>query len=256
MFKAKCSYQPIVIGEGAGGTVYHGDYSRMGRKKPAAVKVFNLASQQGKIAFLNEVTAIAGVKKLGSPKYFVKVYKTRRIAEKGEIAMKLYDKDLFEYAMQGGEFEHSMRPIIKKICMGVKRLHDNGIAHLDLKPENILMKGRIPFIADFGAMIKLDDGVVKIPAKYFRGTYAYATPEIRNGEMFDPFSADVYSLGVMIHTCMTRTFPYAAGTKILELNYARHVLSPELFHVLSDMLAQNPRQRLSIDEVLASPWFD
>ena len=47
--------------------------------------------------------------------------------------------------------EHVILSIMKDICLGVKYMHQNGVAHRDLKVENVLLKDHKFKLADFGS---------------------------------------------------------------------------------------------------------
>jgi len=239
-----------VLGEGASGVVYKGNLERLFSRKSVAVKVFDLSNPTSKNSFEIEAFAQQTIKRLGS-KYFAKTYTIRNERNKAQIVMKLYEQDLFDFASHYGEFELFMKTIFRRIFKGVNKLHENQIAHLDLKPENILMKGGKPYITDFGAFVQHNGGLLE--TKHFHGTFMYAGPEMKN-EYFDPFMADIYSLGVMLHTCLTRTFPCLTGTRILDLSYARSFLSPDAADLISQLLSSNPRDRPTIQTVLRHPW--
>jgi len=251
---SKYTIEPAVIGEGASAVVYEGYIERLFSKKIVAIKHFDLLNPLSKHSFMVESVAYHIIKKLGF-KYFAKIYRVDEREGHARIVMKLYDYDLFDFAMRYGEFENLIRPIFKSIFKGVKKLHDHGIAHLDLKPENILMKGNKPFISDFGAIyVKSKNEPALVPTLTFQGTCLYAGPELQN-EYFEPFMADIFSLGVMMHTCLTRAFPYRAGSKLMDLTYAHHILTNEAFDLLAQLLSSNPFSRPTIGEVLEHPWF-
>jgi serine/threonine protein kinase len=240
-----------VLGEGASGIVYKGIIESLFSRKTVAVKVFDFSSYTSKLSFEIEKSAHHTVKKLGS-RYFAKTYAIHNKRDKAQVVMKLYEQDLFEYALHWGEFEELMRPIFRRIFEGVKKLHENQIAHLDLKPENILMHGTKPYITDFGAHIQLSKNQL-VHTKHFHGTFMYAGPEMNN-QYFDPLMADIYSLGVMMHVCLTRTFPFLTGTRMVDLSYAHSVLSPEAADLISLLLAPIPSDRPSIQMVIHHPW--
>jgi serine/threonine protein kinase len=248
-----------VLGTGAGGIVYKGKAGRLCFKKSVAVKVYNLQNSGNEISFAIESAAHYAIKKLNS-KYLAKTYTVDQSAQEGRMVMKLYEQDLFEYVLRAGKVEGLMRNIFSTICKGVKVLHSNGIAHLDLKPENILMKGNNPFICDFGAIFMQPRSLhgaftdCMAPSQAFKGTLIYAPPELWHQKYFNPYCADIYSLGVMLHTCLTGVFPYISDSRVLSLEYARQTISGSAFDLISKMLSQSPELRPTISEVLAHPW--
>jgi hypothetical protein len=95
-----------------------------------------------------------------------------------------------------------------QISQGLKYLHDKVIGHGDIKLENIFIKknaggGLIYKLGDFGLSV-LDINIEK-----YAGTPQYAAPEIFISP--GPISvrkSDLWSLGVLIYTCLRGLFPY------------------------------------------------
>jgi serine/threonine protein kinase len=248
-----CSIETgCLLGQGASGTVYLGMMKTFWKKKKVAVKMFDFSKVSTRESYLTEAQAYKAIRGLGS-KYFAKVYTIQQTGTAGRVVMKLYDGDLFEYSQHYGEFEECYRAVFAAICTGVQLLHANGIAHLDLKADNILMKNNKPYIADFGAIFVEGVAGPVQASRFFRGTNVYACPEISNNEYFNPYKADIFSLGVLLHTCLTRTFPYLSGTRIVDLGYARQILSRDAVDLISKMISNS---RITIDEVLAHPWLN
>jgi len=98
------------------------------------------------------------------------------------------------------------------VCSAVQYAHRNLVVHRDLKPSNILVtaEGRVVLL-DFGIARLLDDGgngdhVAK--TTFDRAfTPLYSSPEQIRGEQAST-AADVYALGVLLHTMLTGSNPY------------------------------------------------
>jgi serine/threonine protein kinase len=118
------------------------------------------------------------------------------------------------------------------------------------------MAGNKPHIADYGAVCAQEQPDQPfIPTNSFRGTILYAGPEISSNMYFNPYCADIYSLGVMFHTCLAGVFPFHASPPVLELSFAQQTLSAEAYDLVSKMLTTSPLARPTIDEILSHPWF-
>jgi serine/threonine protein kinase len=177
----------------------------------------------------------------------------------GYMVMKRCDDDLFSYPPLD---EDSFRSLFVKICRQVQWLHNFGIAHLDIKPENIVMKTDTPHLIDFGScFIETEAGSHLCARQDFRGTLEYAAPETRDPHFakFDPYSADMFSLGVLLHVAVTGYFPYYSETTIpqqerpVNLNFARKWLSDSCCDLLEKLLG--PAVRLEINLLFQHPWF-
>jgi serine/threonine protein kinase len=243
------------IGSGAAGKVYKGELRWLNWRHPVGVKIFEFSDQTSKASFITEAQAHQCTKHLES-RYFAKVFHVQKCSGMGRIVMEYYQQNLLEFLQSTTPSEHEIRKIFKTICLGIKELHKHGIAHQDIKPENILMQGTTPYICDFGAMIKIDQlHEPWCPRSNFRGTLLYASPETQQGDYFNPFTADIWSLGILLHICLTRTFPLLEGTMELDLTHARATLSHNVLTLLEDMLSSPADKRPTISQVLRYDWL-
>ena len=103
--------------------------------------------------------------------------------------------------------------LFRKVCAGVQYAHENLVVHRDIKPDNILVtKDGVPKLLDFGvAKILSRDGVPAedpaAAAATWMMTPDYASPEQLGGRP-STTTADVYSLGVLLHVLLTGARPY------------------------------------------------
>jgi serine/threonine protein kinase len=246
-----CNSELKLIGQGAGGTVYEKSLSG----KRLAVKMFDLQSLSGKSSFQAEAAVHKHLKKVRSNR-FAKIYTIKQDVHEGTMIMKLYDQDLFEFMQHTTLTEKNFRSIFRSICKGVKKLHQARIAHLDLKPENILMKGNKPFITDFGSCFiePIEDSSMLNTAAY-TGTIFYSPPEVNINRRMNPYKADIFSLGVLLHVSLTGVFPFNQFTGEYDLCYARQMLSVQACRLLERMMSFSPLDRPSIFQVLADTWL-
>ena len=114
------------------------------------------------------------------------------------------------------------------VCSAVQHAHRNLVVHRDLKPANIL-------VTNEGRVVLVDFGIARPPATTATAnahttgslllTPLYSSPELIRGEPVST-SADVYALGVLLHTLLTGKDPYRlSGAKGYEV--ARAVLERE-----------------------------
>lgn len=173
------------------------------------------------------------------------------------ITLRRYEKDLFQYVFEENvqQTEQEMKHMIMEICKGVKSLHKNGIAHLDIKPENILVDTRTKryCFCDFGFSFITSPksrGNVQYSGKF--GTAEYKAPEIEENESFDPFAADIYSLGCTIYALSTGCFPDSACPSEFPTDCS---ISASAKSFISSMLCKQPQNRPSIDQLLNHPFL-
>ena len=155
----------------------------------------------------------------------------------------------------------------KDIVIGVAHMHQCGVAHLDLKPQNILLpEGYLDgeegaqhaklcdFSHSYGAGPSED--AVKVPPTQV-GAGRYMGPEVSSGEAYDGFTADVWSLGVILYTLLTGQLPFPPDPDSIRKDDWKRTawFSPQLTALLDAIFAKDPSQRLKVDGVKASEWW-
>jgi eukaryotic-like serine/threonine-protein kinase len=95
-----------------------------------------------------------------------------------------------------------------EIAAALEYAHLHGVIHRDIKPANILIDhhGRA-LLADFGIAQSAQKTGAFAPSL---GTLRYMSPEQLEGKPATPQS-DVYSLGVVLHECITGRLPYSSN---------------------------------------------
>lgn len=119
-------------------------------------------------------------------------------------------------------------------------------------------------ISDLGCSIKLKSPTEMLT--YKMGTPGYTAPEMIKGKAYS-FPADIWSLGCLLYVMLTATPPFweqdrtkrnhrvcTEPLNFLASGYLSQ-LSPQARDILSQMLAKDPAQRPSIDQVLAHDWL-
>lgn len=82
-----------------------------------------------------------------------------------------------------------------------------------------------------------------------KGWSAFVAPEIES-EFYHDHRVDLWSLGAIIYMCLTGTAP----TGIQNL-FEVVVPSPDAQNLVRNLLKHDPRERLSLNEVLNHPWM-
>ncbi|XP_030071515.1 testis-specific serine/threonine-protein kinase 3-like [Microcaecilia unicolor] len=178
------------------------------------------------------------------------------------IVMEEALSDLFELIdSKDCLIEDEARRIFKQIVQAVTCCHGQGIAHRDLKCENILMTSKnTPKLTDFGFATFINGNIL---SSTYCGSTAYAAPEILQGQPYDAFKADIWSLGVVLYLMVTGYMPFDDNdlTKLLKLQKQplefppSHPLSIFCKDIISCMLSRNPHKRISINNLVEHPWF-
>lgn len=173
----------------------------------------------------------------------------------------------------------------RQVCAGLQHLHAVGICHRDLSPENVMIDGkRACLIIDMGMALRVPysdphdpTGVVDVSQGNQKrlvkpqgacGKLPYMSPEIyRNQDAFDGGAVDVWTAGTILFCMLTGNRSYQRAhksdpqfyymTRDLPLLLAdwRVELTPEAVDLLKGMMQVDPRDRLTLEEVLAHPWF-
>ena len=161
--------------------------------------------------------------------------------------------------------EDTARRYFREITAGVNFCHARGVFHRDLKPENLLLdsSGSVK-ISDFGLSALFVDGTEGTDPLLHTacGTPNYVAPEVLTGRGYDGRTADVWSMGVCLWVMHSGALPFdeplvaSLFHKILRAEFVfPDYFSPEIRAFLSAILVVDPIERITVDEMIAHPWF-
>ncbi|KAI9591701.1 kinase-like domain-containing protein [Syncephalis fuscata] len=189
--------------------------------------------------------------------------------------------DLHNHCAQHGPLlEDEARHIFKQLLEAVKFLHSKHIVHCDIKPANILLRkftattkkkrGTLGYMAPEmvlkSALKKL--AIAKAKEIDINLQAALNTMELTASNCHQ---VDVWSLGATLHYMLSNTLPYVKNSNedVIVEDYALDLLnnplefddtweavSEEGRKLVRDLLALNSDSRITIEQALASSWFN
>lgn len=149
------------------------------------------------------------------------------------------------------------------LIMALKYLHRRKVLHRDLKLGNLFLDADVRLkVGDFGLAAQLEhDGEKK---RTICGTPNYIAPEILEGKHGHSYEVDIWSLGVILYTMIIGRPPFE--TSDVKTTYKRIRINQYCFpdnvrisqqarDLITSILRTDPRSRPSLDEIIASPWF-
>ncbi|XP_076164679.1 uncharacterized protein LOC143145302 isoform X2 [Ptiloglossa arizonensis] len=184
------------------------------------------------------------------------LYLVFELVQRGEILQIPTDRPLDE---------ETARKNFRDVVMGVEYLHYQRIVHRDIKPSNLLVAsdGRIK-IADLGvsAELRASGELLSGPA----GTPAFAAPETTTpGAHYSGTLCDVWSMGVTLYSLVTGKVPWDGAGSIIGVQAAvrtepikfpeKPTLTNDLCELISKMVAKNPVDRISLQEIKVHSWL-
>lgn len=149
--------------------------------------------------------------------------------------------------------------IFAELMLALKYLHKTcHAAHRDIKPENILLDENHNIrLIDFGlSSIHDKNSLMKTQC----GSIYYAAPELILGVEYTN-KVDVWSSGVLLYLMLTGGFPFketnasVLAQKIVsqDVEFPSNI-SLQAKDLIMRMLTRQPRDRISVDEILEHPW--
>lgn len=197
----------------------------------------------------------------------VTVYDVKKDPQSGDRFL------ILEYVKGGSLREHiehegmlsiiKATEIIRDVCKGLKKAHEEGIVHRDIKPGNILLTGAktspIAKLTDFGvARASRPSDTYKTPSGTHPGTPAYQSPEQIRGEEIDGRS-DLYSLGIVLYEMVTGEIPFADDVikgHLVETpqppSYKRRDVPESVDKIVLRALSKEPERRYqTVDDMLS-----
>ena len=149
--------------------------------------------------------------------------------------------------------------ILEQVAAGLDAAHAAGLVHRDVKTGNILLAGEDDeeraYVCDFGLARHVSSASSLTGERGFVGTIDYVPPEqIENGVVDE--RADVYSLGCVLHECLTGVRPFERDSELAVI--FAHLNEPPprptdldselpgaFDQVIATALAKNPGERYS-----------
>lgn len=183
--------------------------------------------------------------------------------------------ELFDILFQTGRFdERTSRFYFHQLIAGLEACHQSGITHRDLKPENILFDENFSLkITDFGFAILISgrDGSGNLNTHL--GTEGYMAPEIHARRPYSGEAVDIFAAGIILFIMYSQNPPFTKAIttdpyyklisnredKFWQLhsrNKPVNYYSDEFKSLITEMLALDPAQRLTISQIKAHPWFN
>jgi serine/threonine protein kinase len=162
--------------------------------------------------------------------------------------------------------EPEARFFMKQLLEAVMYLHDQLVIHRDLKLGNLFLDRNLNIkVGDLGLATKLES--VDEKRKTICGTPNYIAPEVIQGDRATrghSFEVDVWSMGVIMFTCLMGKPPYEA--KDVKATYQRILaneykfptdipISNDAKDLIFCMLQSLPSDRPTLKEIAYHPFF-
>ena len=188
------------------------------------------------------------------------------------IVSELLEMDAVDYINNHDKMlpEVIIRDFFMQMVDAVHHCHQKGIMHRDIKLDNILLSvlpdGSFSDIklCDFGQACQIEEGL-KISNEDIFGTIGYRAPETLILDCEYDEKVDIYSMGVIIYMLVTHEKLYGGDFKEVRQQtltknptykdkYWNHY-SSNLKDLVRGLLKKDPRNRMTMDELLAHPFM-
>ena len=173
----------------------------------------------------------------------------------------IHGADLDEVISQRNSIsEDQIVVIFKRMIEALKFLHSNGIIHGNLRPEYFILPNS-----------SRDDGTMKITG-VLRGLFHQDTPVLEflaPESLSNKFtqSSDIWSCGVILYYLLTGTHPFKGTNPEETKAYIKRAtpsfkaslwegISPYSKILLKMIFAKDPKNRPTIDDILANNWVN
>lgn len=184
----------------------------------------------------------------------------------GFIVMDNFGVDLNTYILrQDGPLDlGEAKFLFRQLANAVLHCHSNNIVLRDIRLSKIFFSD-----SSCSSVVIADlDGSEVVRANTLlsdqKGSPAYVGPEVLSGRPYDGCAADMWSLGVVLYRLLTGFYPFQ-GSKPLKLfskilkGHAGirfpECVDKESQDLIRRLLEQNPRSRMTANELVNDSWF-
>lgn len=270
------------LGSGITSTVYK--VEDMQTEEIKAAKIFEKNMKEEFEKEVNIFNKISEINASSNIKYYESGIGS--YSKKGRSVQKMYI--ILEYGNHGslydvlfekksGFSEVVIKLIFFIILNAIEVIHRHGICHRDIKPENMLFVGDNYDIklCDFGCSKRfLNKNNKKILLHKRIGTPYYCAPEILEAKKYQGDKIDIFSIGALLFILMTGKFAFKEAKEnnnlykyiktkkydtfwdLLENQLRIKTLSEKFKKLFVKLVAYNPEERPSIDEIKNDEWME
>ena len=252
--------------------------------KTKEIKVAKIYSEEKTNDFQKELDMINSISDLpliikffasGEGPLHIKEKETEETVIRKYIILEYAKGSLFKFikALNSGLSEDSCKYIFNQLILAIKAIHEKGICHRDIKLENALLVGdEFSFrLCDFGLSTSfLDKDNKKIKLRDKVGSPFHFAPEILRGRDYDGEKIDVFCAGVSLICLLTGKIGFFEASRFddfykliitkktedyWDIVDKDNKLSKQVKELYIKMVAYNPKDRPTINEILNSEWL-
>jgi 5'-AMP-activated protein kinase, catalytic alpha subunit len=250
-----------MLGQGTFAKVYHARNTET--SESVAIKAIDKEKVM-KVGLMDQIKREVSVMKMVRHPNIVQLYEVMATKTKIYFVLEhVRGGELFNKVQRGRLKEDAARKYFQQLVSAVDFCHSRGVYHRDLKPENLLLDENSNLkVSDFGlsalAECKRQDGLLHTTC----GTPAYVAPEVISRKGYDGAKADIWSCGVILFVLLAGHLPFHDKNlmdmykKIAKAEFKCPAwFSTDVRRLLARILDPNPSTRISMEKIMANPWF-
>ena len=144
--------------------------------------------------------------------------------------------------------------IFSDIVNAVAHCHHKCIAHNNIQPSSIVLdryqRGKLSNFLN----PNIDCKKGKL-SHNFNNKNDYTAPEVLKNQEYDPYKADIWSLGVLLYFMTTRIYPWKQGQeRVMTKEMLNRIGNPYVYDVVERCTQSDPSKRITIDELINLSW--